>query len=184
MDKIEISGSRKKILIFMLGALFFVLFGSLGSISPETFVSTIFSNVSFIRITSALAALFFALCFSFLVKVFFTKKMNVIINEEGIFDNSSYASVGMIKWEDIISIKHSTVMSQKLLFIKIKNPDDYINSQSIIKKMLLKINLKIYDTPIILSSNALNCNFNKLEEIIVNYFNFSIGRCPHRPKIN
>ena len=168
MDTIKIKGSKRKLLVAMLGSLTIGIAAFWGAISPKIFISTIYNDTLFIQITGAFAALLSALCLVLLVREYFIKKFNIIINGEGIIDNSSFASVGMIKWEDIISIKHTTVMSQKLLFVNVKNPKDYINSQNAIKNILLKINLKMYGTPIILSSNSLNCNFYKLEEIIVN----------------
>ncbi|QIY90532.1 STM3941 family protein [Chryseobacterium gallinarum] len=171
MNTIEIKGSKTKLTLMLLAALIFVSLGLFFVTNPDKFISAIFKNAFFIRIVGIASILFFGLCLIFLTKSFFTKKINLIINEKGIIDNSSYVSVGMIFWDDITSIERIDVMSTKFLVIYVKDPEKYINIQSNIKKKLLQRNLKTYGSPISISSNTLTCSFNELEKIVLKYYN-------------
>lgn len=140
------------------------------TIDPEKFVSTIFRNVVFIRIAGIIATLFFGFILTIFSKKLFTNNFNLIVNDKGIFDNSSYVSVGMIFWNDITSIKSINVMSTKFLIINVKDPHQYVNAQSGTKKKLLQQTFKTYGTPISISSNTLAYNFDELEEILHKYY--------------
>lgn len=170
MDSIEIKGSNKKLTLMLLGSLIFICLGGWLAINPDKFLSTMFRNTSFIRITGIAAILFFGICLMFLSKSIFSRKFNLVINEKGIIDNSSYVSVGMILWDNITSIKSISVVSTKFLIINVKDPDKYINSQNATKQALLKRTLKTYGTPISISSNTLAFNFDELESTILKFY--------------
>ncbi|GAE66950.1 hypothetical protein CIN01S_22_00050 [Chryseobacterium indologenes NBRC 14944] len=138
---------------------------------PNRFISTIFKSETFISLAGILAILFAVLCLSILIKNFFNRSFNLVIDKKGINDNSSFAGVGMILWEDIVSIKKTTVFSTKFLLIEVKNPDKYIRVDSKLKKRILENNLRTYGTPIAISANTLAFNFDKLEEVILKSFN-------------
>ncbi|MEF9477790.1 hypothetical protein OWR28_08830 [Chryseobacterium sp. 1B4] len=106
----------------------------------------------------------------FLSKSIFSSKFNLVINEKGIIDNSSYVSVGMILWDDITSIKSISVVSTKFLIINVKDPNKYINNQNTTKQKLLRRTLKTYGTPISISSNTLAFNFDELESTILKFY--------------
>jgi len=142
MNTIEIKSSRTKLILLLSGSLIFIILGIFLTVNHDKFTSAIFRNVIFIRIAGIAAMLFFGLCLIILIKSFFTKKFNLIINEKGIIDNSSYVSVGMIFWTDITSIKSINVVSTKFLIINVKDPNKYLNNESGIKKKLLERPIK------------------------------------------
>jgi hypothetical protein len=171
MNSIEIKSNKTKLTLMLLGSLMFIFLGGWLAINPDKFLSTIFRNVFFIRIAGIVAILFFGVCLIFLLKSIFTNKFNLVINEKGIIDNSSYISVGMILWDDITSIKSISVVSTKFLIINVKDPNKYINIQNTIKQNLLRRTLKTYGTPISISSNTLAFNFDELEKAILKFYN-------------
>ena len=59
MNKIEIPLSKSKISLLLIGALVFVILGTLFLITPDTFISPIFRNPQAIRIAGIVAVLFF-----------------------------------------------------------------------------------------------------------------------------
>jgi hypothetical protein len=171
MDTIEIKGSKIKIFLAIIGSLLFVVCGVLFTTTPETFISPIYRDTIFMRIVGVAALLFFGYALITLVKALFINSFNLIITENGIIDHSTYSSVGMIKWEDIISIKSTKIHSEKFLLIYVKNPKKYINSSKKIKRKMLKGNFRFLGTPITITSNSLNCSFRKLEKIITESYN-------------
>lgn len=171
MNLIEIKNSKTKLILMILGSLMFIILGIFLTINPDKSVSGIFRNTSFIRIAGILSILFFGVCLILLLKSIFTNKFNLVINEKGIIDNSSYVSVGMVLWDDITSIKSISVMSTNFLIINVKDPNKYISIQNTMKKKILKRTLTTYGTPITISSNTLAYNFDELEEIVLKFYN-------------
>ena len=171
MNKIKIKSSKKKILLLIYGLLVCIIIEIPLIMNPERYVSTLFRNPLFIRITSIIG---FVICFITLivfVKVVLSRKLGLTINNDGIIDSSSYISKGLIKWDDIVSIKRIEVMSTKFLLIGVKNPERYVdNETNKIKKRFLQVNLKKYGTPITISSTTLEYDFEKLEKVLLNAY--------------
>lgn len=170
MNTVEIKNSKIKVLMLLAGLILFLFLGIYLVIYPHKFVSMIFRNVTFITIAGAIASIFSLFSLIVLVKIIFTKKLGITINENGITDHSAYTSVGMVSWDDIVSIRKIDIASNKFLIINVKDPDKYIRTKSRTKQRLLKITLRNYGSPISISSNTLSCNFNELENIILKYY--------------
>ena len=170
METIEIKSSKLKLILILSGLLIFIIFGILLAIDPYKFVSRIFRNIFFIRIIGIITFFFSFFLFIVFINYIFTKKFSLIINEHGLIDNSSFASVGMIEWKNITSITSTDIMSTKFLIIEVKNYNKYLQNKNTIKSGILKSNLKTYGTPIAISSNTLAYNFKELEEIILKSF--------------
>jgi len=96
---------------------------------------------------------------------FLDKKVGLIIDENGITDNSSATSIGLIEWNDITEIRIAN--TPKFILINVKNPEKYINkTKNKMKAMLMKMNMKMYGTPLIITLNSLKYDFNELLKII------------------
>ncbi len=62
-------------------------------------------------------------------------------------------------------------MSTKFLLIGVENPEKYIGkAKSGIKARLMKTNMKMYGTPLSITSNTLKYDFNELEKLIQTEF--------------
>jgi len=57
-------------------------------------------------------------------------------------------------------------MSTKFLLIDVSNPEKFIQKSSSLKAWLMKTNLKMYRTPLSITSNSLNYNFDNLEKLL------------------
>ena len=166
MTEIKITLSKSKIILLLIGALLFVIVGAYSVLVPEKFASVRFpENVVFI---SGLAGiLFFGLCFVFISKKVFSQKPGLIINDEGIIDNSNATSVGLIEWEDITGMKVTGGNSSKVLIIMTSQPEKYIDrAKNIISKKAMKINYKMFGSPLSIISNSLKIKFSELESLI------------------
>jgi hypothetical protein len=166
MDKIEIPISRKKISILLIATVLFIIFGILFIITPETFITIMFRNPQIIRLVGIAAVLFFGAAGIYGFKKLFDNSMGLIIDENGITDNTNASSIGLIDWADIIKIKTEQVMSTKFLLIYTTNPNKYLDRAKGFRQKLMKGNLKVYGTPISITSNTLRYNFDDLERLI------------------
>lgn len=123
------------------------------TIEPEKI--TLFHRICFIlspetvRIMGVLGIVLFGAAGVFGIKKLFDKKVGLIIDENGITDNSSALSIGLIEWKDINGIELTQVNSIKFLRIGFKNPEKYISkAKNGIKAKLMKINMNMYGSPI------------------------------------
>lgn len=167
MEKIEIPISKTKISFLLIGALIFVILGVLFSLTPDKFTTMIFRSPQIIRIVGIVAVLFFGAAGIYGLRKLFDKAVGLTIDDYGITDNSNASSVGLIDWSDILEIKTEQVMSTRFLLIFVDNPDEYLERANGFKRKLMKGNMKMYGTPLSITSNTLRYDFSDLERLIM-----------------
>jgi hypothetical protein len=171
MTRIEIPLSKKKMFLALIGSIIFIALGIAFMLNPEKYISFVFRNAELIRISGIAAFIFSTLCAIYISIKLFDNKPGLIIDQNGITDNSNMSSVGLIDWADITNINVGQVKSTKYLLIKNKNSQKYISRANKLNAMLLQANFKMYGTPISITSNSLKCDFEKLENLIRDKWN-------------
>lgn len=165
--QIEIKLSKLKMVAMLFGAIVFVVLGILFVQNPEKFRTSIFSNPQVIFIVGLSIIVFFGFIGLLLIKKLFDKSPGLIISDEGVLDNSSGVSAGLVPWADIIEIKEKIIANQKFINLVVKNPQDYIDRQkSAFKRKALQMNYNSYGTVIGISANSLKCNYTELKELL------------------
>lgn len=170
MECIEINLSKFKISLMLIAGITFTVLGFLILFDYQL---TKFNegHSLFIRLIGLLCILFFGIGSFYIARKIFDTKPGLIINDNGIVDNSSAMSVGLIKWDDIIGIEKYEISSNKFLLILVNNPQYYIDkSENIIVKKSLTWNNENYGSPISIIAHSLKININDLEDIIVERF--------------
>ncbi len=169
-NKIEIPLSKNKIIFLTIISFLFVIAGIWLFVNAKNFQSNslqLLRNPVVIKITGITGILFFGTAGIYGVKKLFDKKPGLIIDQNGITDNSNASSIELIEWKNITNIQTGQVMSTKFLLIKVKNLEEYIEkSKNGLKTKLMKANLRTYGTPITITSNTLKYNFNQLKNLI------------------
>ncbi len=159
METISIPLSKGKLVLIAVGS--FALLGlCLGLLFYGDQVPRM--NSIFIKIVVAVGGLFFALCGVFGVQKFFDNKPGLIIDCQGIVDNSSAIAAGRIPWEEITGIRISEIASEKFLTILLLSPEKYAQGKGQIRAWLNSINTKMTGSPINISANALKISLNDL----------------------
>ncbi len=172
-DTIEIPLSKKKITLLLIGAMAFVACGIWITTNPDIFTKNIFriTNPEIIRMGGIAGILFFGAAGIYGIRKIFDKKVGLIIDSNGITDNSNASSIGLIEWTDISEIRTKQVMSTKFLLIDIVNPEKYIGkAKNKLQAKLMKANMNMYETPLSITSNTLKYDFGKLEKLIQTEF--------------
>jgi hypothetical protein len=140
-------------------------------INPENFISTICRSPEIIMITGIAAICFFGIGIIFIARKLFDNSPGLIIDQYGITNNANAINMGLIEWEDITGIKIEQIRSTKFLILYTNAPEKYINStKNIVAKQALKMNNKIYGSPISITSNSLKIDFDDLENLIRSEF--------------
>lgn len=99
------------------------------------------------------------------MKVFFARKPAVIINGDGIIDQSSYIGAGLVSWSDIKDITFVRSFGIVYLGIITFDPEYMIKRTTGLKKILNKAN-KHRKTQIHISIKSLSCTAEELVEEI------------------
>ncbi|WP_121246587.1 STM3941 family protein [Mucilaginibacter phyllosphaerae] len=162
-ETLEIPLSKGKLIILFVGSLLFVAAGFWFIKQPETITQTVAMPPAILILAGYTSLGFFGSCAIFIFKKFFDTKAGIIINRNGIYDNSSGVSAGFIPWGDISNISTMEISKQKLIMIEVINPEVYINRQTnFIAKKASAINHKMYGSPINISANSLQYKFDDL----------------------
>ncbi|MCU0386107.1 MAG: hypothetical protein MUE38_08760 [Flavihumibacter sp.] len=168
-EQIEIPLSKKKLVLLLAGSLVFVAAGIWFLINPPKINNALFGNPTFILVISIAAILFFGTIAVFIARKLPENKPGLIIDSLGLTDNSSGISAGQILWSDLENISVIEINRQKLILLEVKNPQDYIDRQtSGLKRKLMQLNYKSYGTPLSISSNSLQIEFNELVTLLNN----------------
>lgn len=175
--------SKTKISLLFIGSIAFVIFGLWFLNDPEKFANGSYRPRSseFTQIIGIVAVIFFGICGIFAFKKLFDKKNGLVIDDNGITDNSSGTSVGLVKWSDIIGIGFAQVHSQKFIMLEVSNPEYYIGlKKNKIGKMAMRANFDKFGSPISISANSLKTNFSELQAIIEKRFEkYNAGKTHH-----
>lgn len=160
-ERIEIQLSKKKNLLALLGAAAFV---AAGFILPGLYEGD--PKEELVMVTSYAAIIFFGLCGLYILVKLFDSKPGLILDSEGIHDNSSAVAADLIRWKEIKGIEVDSVLLNKFIRIDLKDPEALIARHTGVKKWLMQMNYKQYDSPAFITSSTLNCKFTKLEKLL------------------
>jgi hypothetical protein len=164
---IEIPLSKVKMTLTFIGAIVFVVLGFGLIFYPLILDFEIIGSCTVTTIVGLSSILFFGLIAVVVIRKMSDKKAGLIINAQGIVDNSSGVSAGTILWSDILEIKVSNVVNQKFIMIIVKNPQVYIyRVTNKLKRKGMEMNYKSYGSPISISANSLKISFNSLHALL------------------
>lgn len=162
-ERIEIKLSKRKSILRFLGAVALVLTSIClmnFADNQERYDPTLVTAAGYVGLT------FFGLAGLYIFYKLFDSKPGLIIDKDGIYDNSSAAAGHLIEWEIITGLRVGQVMSTKFMLVDIENPEEFMERASRIKKKLMWGTYKMYGTPTSISSAALSCDFDELFQII------------------
>lgn len=163
---ITIPLSKSKLLLSTLGAFAFVAIGFWFVLAPPSRTGSSLES-TLLMVLGLVSILFFGGITILVIRKLFDSRPGLIINEQGLNDNSGGLSLGQISWKDIEDIQVQQIQRQRLILILVKNPQDYIDRQSNgWKRKLMAINYRQYGTPISISTNGLKISFDELLEIL------------------
>ena len=170
-EEVKIPMSIKKSILSIIGCLIFIGFSIWFIIDPQQFLNFRRQNETTIFIVGIIGLITFSIFLIFITYKLFQKNTGIHFNKDGFFDNSNATSAGFVKWEDVLKIEEAKVANQKFVLILVKNPEDYVKRQkSLVKRKLMASNMSFYESPIMISANHLQINYDKLLELMKSQF--------------
>jgi hypothetical protein len=162
--KIEIQLSKSKLTLLFSGSVVFVGLGIWFVIDPTKINNPIFGNPTTVFIVGLVSIVFFGLAGFFIFKKLGDKSPGLVISDEGVFDNTSAVSAGLVPWTDVLEIRETKIANQTFINLVVKNPQEYIDRQkSAFKRKVMQINYDTYGTVIGISANGLKCDYRELK---------------------
>lgn len=158
---IQVPLSKSKLAVSIGGSVIFIILGYfLITDDYELY------NTSFTKAVGIAAIIFFGITLLYNLYRLFNKKPALIIDDNGITDNSGRESAGLIEWHDIKHIDVKTIISTRYLIIHVTNPYKYIKRVPAQKAWLMKRNMGLFGSPISISARALRYNFDELYRLL------------------
>lgn len=171
MKKVTIRTSKIKIVFGATISLIFSVFSALMLLRPDGLVSYFFRSPELIWLVGFITILFSFISLFYFLKRLFGNGFALIVDEEGIIENTNATSIGFVPWEDVVKIKKTRIASTDFLIIEVRDAKKYIaKSRNFFQTKIMKMNFKYYGTPITINSNTLKCNFTDLEQNVQSIF--------------
>jgi hypothetical protein len=162
--------SKRKIALALLGSIAFAGIAIWMWISAE---SQPRYPPLYVKGAALCCGLFFGACGIYAFFKLFDSKPGLIVDRDGIVDNSSGVAAGRIPWDDIVAVNISEVMGSRFLTIVVANPQKYVDRGNALQRKLNATNLRLTGSPINIASTTLALKFDDLQEIV----NLSAERC-------
>jgi hypothetical protein len=162
-DTIIISSNKGKILKLFVGSIVFIALSYW--IWNKADFQTHFEPLE-MKIVAIAGAIFFGIAAIFSFYKLFDRNAGLVIDVEGIHDNSSAIGSRIIKWNNITGLSIEQIQKTKLLILSVNNAEELISAESKFKRWLMSANYKKYGTPIVISSTSLNITFDELVKTI------------------
>lgn len=178
---IEIALSKTKLILLFLAALGFVGLALWFIVMPQEVASASEESPLKILLASYAGLLFFGLGSFYFARKLFDRRPGLILDAQGLTDNSSLLPFGRILWADVEDIGVGELYGQNFVLLKLADPKRFISQEpSWIKRMTFKANLRSYATPTAISANGLKISFAELLPMICEAFAASRGNSSER----
>lgn len=136
-DRIAIYPRRWKMVLFAIGALLFVIAGLAIGLAGS------WEATAAVVIATYAGVPFFGFGFLYFLYRFIIPKPALIVNDEGILDNASVVTAGLILWEEIKDIRATSFGTERMLVILPKDDEAILARQNPVKRLLMRMNRQL-----------------------------------------
>jgi hypothetical protein len=144
-------------MLVVLGSLMFVALGHIFVAPSATIVVAAIGYASIV---------FFGACLLYALWRLIRRRPGLIISEAGLFDNASPLSAGLIPWGDIVGLEIITFRRQKMLAVFVADPEAMMRRAPAFKRSLMRANVDLVATPIVIPRSALAIGLETLESCV------------------
>lgn len=126
------------------------------------------------RIVAGAATLLFGALTVFMASRLLGAKPGLVLDHEGIIDNSAYSSVGRIPWSEITGVQvvrpkayrtnlsGPAIQAPAFLVLTVRDPKRFIDGSTRLKRWLLRGNLRSFGSPVAISPASVHIDTNEL----------------------
>lgn len=89
------------------------------------------------------------------------------VNEEGLFENTTFISFGFIPWSDIEEIAEVSARGQHSVVVKLRNPQEYVAQPAMPQVKIFRwLHNLFHSSPVQVSSNSLPLAHHEIHQLI------------------
>ena len=168
-NNLIIFSSKKKIFIQIVLNVAFISLGIWLLFHNEKFGNSFFEKYKLGYLIGGLSISIFGSFLLFWILILLRKSPAIVIDHNGITENSTFISLGKIPWSDIDSVRTTKVNSVRLITLILNDPKKYIDKQkSFFKRKIMIQNFKKNGSPISIQTTSLLTNHETLKQVIEN----------------
>jgi hypothetical protein len=120
-----------------------------------------------LKIYSGSGMIFFGLFLIYEVyTLFFDKRAGLVIDAEGINDNTSAVGSKSMKWNEITRFEPGKDFGATYIKVFVKDADEIMKDESVVQIVIRKSDSAYYGTSFLISSALLDCDFDELLKIL------------------
>jgi hypothetical protein len=160
-EKIILYPRRSKMFLIALVSLLFVCAGFfILSQSDEPHIPQA------LRIIISFLGIGFGPCFLYALYRIAVRQPALTLSQEGLLDNASGVSAGLVRWEEIERIYTSSLLGQQFVSISVKDPERFLQRMHGFKAKLMRPNIGLVGAPVNLPVTALGITSAELVVLI------------------
>jgi len=157
-QQIIVPANKRFALFVLLGSILFITIGLiLIRSAPESNYSPIL-----LKTIGFIGTAFFSFTGLFCFRKLLDNKPALIINEIGIWNNTSIISSHTIKWSELRGVGLTKIGNEKILFLYLNDNKSFLMKFNLMERLLMRLNLSFSNSPIGIASRSLKYNSEKL----------------------
>lgn len=161
-DSIIIPTNKKVIIVVLLGSILFVVIGILMfNAEPSRKYPS-----AYLHTWGSIGIAFFGLVIIYCLVKLFDNKPGLIIDKNGIRNNTSIVSNHTITWNELSAVGLTKIGKEKILFLYFKDDNSFIRKFNFFERFLMKLNVSMHQSPIGISTRSLKYDIEKLHRQI------------------
>jgi hypothetical protein len=130
----------------------------------------------FVHAVGVVAATFFGLCVLMGIARLFRRGPALILDRQGMLDQSGGAAVGRLSWLEVRGLRIAAVRRTKFLVVDLHNPRQYLDHGNAWQRLLRSGNQRTVGSPVALSSATLDVAFDELVATVDRLYSRAAGR--------
>ena len=123
-----------------------------------------------VKVVGLIGILFFGLCGGWILAKLFSKRISLVLDREGLLDNSSALPAGRIPWDQIARMGIMKVENQRFLGIDVRDRTLLPSSASAFRKWAEDFNLAVSGYPLGIPSTTIDRTLEELHDLIARYW--------------
>jgi len=122
------------------------------------------------QVVGAAGLLFFGVAGGWILSKLFSHRISLILDREGLVDNSSAIPGGRIPWDQIARVGITSMNSQRFLGIDVRDRKMLPSSDSAFRRWIDDVNLGLVGYPVNIPSTSIDRTLEELYDLIVRYW--------------
>ena len=168
MQRVVIPLSKSKMVFLLLIACAFVALGwwMFAQDAAEIEAQRRFNSPLFVHGVGLFNMVCFGLVGALMLRKLFDPSPGLVVDDRGLTDNTSAFSAGFVPWSDITGFEVRQIQRQRVLYVRLKDPEKYIARFSPIRRKLFRASERLGASPVTLTSSSMAIGFDEMVKLV------------------